>query len=166
MNNLECATGVFAAHREARAWDDKAVATDLLAQLGLDPTADAKKAEPAVDPNKVTQWEVDAAKASAMVLTDAADAKEAALKAEQAEQAKAEADAAEEKAKAAKDDAEGKEPPPPPAPSKLPPKGVLPPPPAQAINDAPEGAIGAAPKWPARPEHALQAEAEAKAAEQ
>ena len=38
MNNLDCALGVLAKHREARRWTDEAVAADLLAQLRLEPS--------------------------------------------------------------------------------------------------------------------------------
>jgi hypothetical protein len=44
MNNRECVLAVLTKHREARAWDDGAVADDLLMQLDIDPTAEAKNA--------------------------------------------------------------------------------------------------------------------------
>ena len=37
MTHFETAVAVLAAHREARQWDDAAVARDLLARLGIDP---------------------------------------------------------------------------------------------------------------------------------
>lgn len=46
MNNLTCAIGILAKHREARHWTDEDVAADLVAQLGLDPAGDAKNAAP------------------------------------------------------------------------------------------------------------------------
>lgn len=62
MTNLETAVAVLERHREARRWDDRDVAADLLAQLGLDPAGDVgaaaeamalvnkAKAEPVVPP--------------------------------------------------------------------------------------------------------------------
>jgi hypothetical protein len=44
MNTLECAIAVIARHREARTWTDAAVAANVLAELGVDPTADAPHA--------------------------------------------------------------------------------------------------------------------------
>ena len=49
MNNMECAVRCLESHREARGWTDSAVATDLLAQLGLDPEGEAKNAVVPVD---------------------------------------------------------------------------------------------------------------------
>lgn len=49
MNNLECAVGVLASHREARRWADETVALDLLAQLGLEATDEATHAAGAVE---------------------------------------------------------------------------------------------------------------------
>lgn len=50
MNNLDAVFNTLERHREARAWNPKNVAADVLAQLGLDPTADAPHATPAAEP--------------------------------------------------------------------------------------------------------------------
>ncbi len=49
MTNMECAIAVLAAHREARAWTDEAVATELLWQLGLTPDGVAANVAPPSD---------------------------------------------------------------------------------------------------------------------
>ncbi len=69
MNNLDCTKTILEAHREARAWDDSAVAGDLLNQLGLDPMADAKNPKPVVDPEET---EVATAEAEAKAAADKA----------------------------------------------------------------------------------------------
>lgn len=50
MNTLEAVFNTLERHREARAWNPKNVAADVLAQLGIDPTADAPHATPAAEP--------------------------------------------------------------------------------------------------------------------
>jgi hypothetical protein len=44
MNNYEATVAILRSQREARAWTDEAVASDLLTQLGVDPAGEAKKA--------------------------------------------------------------------------------------------------------------------------
>lgn len=65
MTNLECCLAVILHHREARQWSDAAVATDLIAQLGLDPSGVAAKANPALDPSLVTPDQVASAEKDA-----------------------------------------------------------------------------------------------------
>lgn len=54
ITNLACTLAVLEKHREARAWTDLAVASELLAQLGLDPNAEAAHTTLVVDPVAVT----------------------------------------------------------------------------------------------------------------
>ena len=70
--NLEAAVAVLKSHRDARGWSDAAVATDLLAQLGLDATGNAKHAKPVVDPNQITEAEVVAHETAAQQAADKA----------------------------------------------------------------------------------------------
>lgn len=102
MDNLECAMAVLAAHREARQWDDRAVAVDLVAQLGLDWAGEAKYAKPVAAP-RITEDEVLAHEAAAKEATDKAAAARAELNARLAAEDQAKADAATDQAKAAKD---------------------------------------------------------------
>jgi hypothetical protein len=67
MNNLECAFAVLESHRTASqsggsGWEPKAVAADLVVQLGLDPTGEAKNAKAVPHP---LEAEVVAAEAEA-----------------------------------------------------------------------------------------------------
>jgi hypothetical protein len=82
MTNLECVVHALAKHREARRWDDMAVADDLLAQLGLDPAGDAVHAAPLVDPALVTEEQVVAAETTAHEATEKAANARAALDAQ------------------------------------------------------------------------------------
>lgn len=102
MDNLECAMAVLAAHREARQWDDRAVAMDMLAQLGMKPDGEAKNAVAPVPPG-ITEDEVLAHEAAAKEATDKAAAARAELNARLEAEDKAKADAATDQAKAAKD---------------------------------------------------------------
>jgi hypothetical protein len=71
MNNLEAAFNTLERHREARAWDAKIVAADLLNQLGLEPSAEATNATVHVEPVDVpTAQEVADAEASAQHAMD------------------------------------------------------------------------------------------------
>jgi hypothetical protein len=88
MNNMECIVAVLASHREARAWNDEAVAMDLVAQLGLDPVGDAKNARPVV-PVGITEEEVAAHEAAAQLALDKAKAARAELNARAQEEANA-----------------------------------------------------------------------------
>jgi hypothetical protein len=81
--NVECVVNVLAAHREARQWSDAAVATDLVAQLGLDPAGNAAKAAPVVPPG-ITEDEVLAHETAAKDAVAKAEASRAALKAQRA----------------------------------------------------------------------------------
>jgi hypothetical protein len=65
MNNIECVVAVLARHREARHWTDEAVAANLLAELGLDPTDKAAHATAAIDLAQVTEDQVTAAEKAA-----------------------------------------------------------------------------------------------------
>ncbi|MGD0110158.1 MAG: hypothetical protein ABSC06_40020 [Rhodopila sp.] len=103
MTNLECALAVLVKHREARGWQDEAVALDLLAQLGLDAAAEAANAAPVVDPSLVSEAEVVAAEAAAKAAADKARAARDALNAQTEAEAKAHADVAADQAKAATD---------------------------------------------------------------
>lgn len=78
MNNHDCAVAVLEAHREARRWTDDAVAADLLAQLGLDPSAEAKNAVLPAAPG-ITEDEVVALEAAAKEALDKAHAARAEL---------------------------------------------------------------------------------------
>lgn len=78
MNNHDCAVAVLEAHREARRWTDDAVAADLLAQLGLDPSAEAKNAVLPAAPG-ITEDEVVALEAAAKEAMDKAHAARAEL---------------------------------------------------------------------------------------
>lgn len=89
MTNLECALAVLVKHREARGWQDEAVALDLLAQLGLDAAAEAANAAPVVDPSLVSEAEVVAAEAAAKAAADKATAARDALAAQTEAAAKA-----------------------------------------------------------------------------
>lgn len=102
MNNLDCAIAVLAAHREGRQWDDRAVAMDMLAQLGLKPDGDAKNAVVPVPPG-VTEDEVLAHEAAAKEAVDKAAAARAELNARLAAEDQAKADVAADQAKAAED---------------------------------------------------------------
>jgi hypothetical protein len=102
MNNLECVIRVLESHREARRWADEAVAHDLLAQLDLDPTGEAKKAAPIVSPD-ITEAEVLAHEAAAKEATDKARAAREALNAQSEAEDEAKVEVAADQAKAAKD---------------------------------------------------------------
>ena len=82
ITNTEATVAVLEKHREARAWSDSAVATDLLKQLGLDPKGEAKHAAPVINPDQVTVDEVTAAEDAAKKATDKAKALRAALTAQ------------------------------------------------------------------------------------
>lgn len=84
MDNLECAMAVLVAHREARQWDDRAVAVDLVAQLGLDWAGEAKYAKPVSAPG-ITEDEVLAHEAAAKEAMDKAAAARAELNAAKAD---------------------------------------------------------------------------------
>lgn len=84
MDNLECAMAVLAAHREARQWDDRAVAMDMLVQLGMKPDGEAKNAVAPVPPG-ITEDEVLAHEAAAKEATDKAAAARAELNAAKAD---------------------------------------------------------------------------------
>jgi len=70
ITNLQCATLVLTKHREARAWDDRLVAADLLGQLGLEPDGNASNATVADDPDVPSAEEVAAAEARAQEAMD------------------------------------------------------------------------------------------------
>jgi hypothetical protein len=82
MNNLQCVIAVLSRHREARKWADEAVATDVLAQLGLDASGEAEHAVIVIDPTLVTETEVVAAELAVKEATDKAKAARAALDAQ------------------------------------------------------------------------------------
>jgi hypothetical protein len=86
MNNLECVVSVLAAHREARMWNDVAVAADVVAQLELDPAGEAKNAKPVTMPG-ITEDEVLAHETAAKDAVAKAEAARAALEAEKADNA-------------------------------------------------------------------------------
>jgi hypothetical protein len=83
MTNLECVVAILAAHREARMWDDAAVAADLVAQLGLKPDGNAANAKPVVAPG-ITEDEVKAHEAAAAEAVAKAKASREALIAQNA----------------------------------------------------------------------------------
>lgn len=122
MNNKECIVAVLTAHREARAWDDNAVASDLISQLGLEADGDAKNARPVINPDLMTEDQVKAAEAAAKQATDKARVAREAL----------------ENQDKHKNDA--------PAHPDTP--VVLPPPPSAAINELPKDAVNPASAWP------------------
>jgi hypothetical protein len=101
MNNREAVIAVLVSHREARAWTDEAVADDLLKQLDLKPTGEAKKAIPAVDPSLVTEAEVVAHEAAAKEAIEKARVARATLNAQAETEDKARLDAAADQAKSA-----------------------------------------------------------------
>lgn len=103
MTNLECAVAVLAMHREARQWDDNAVAADMLRQLDVDPAGDAKKARPAPDPSMISEGEVLAHEATAKEAAERAKAARDRLNAQVAVEAKANAVEAVDRAKVAVD---------------------------------------------------------------
>jgi hypothetical protein len=82
MNNLDCAVATLVLHREARQWDDQAVATDLLRQLGVDPVGEAKNARP--DPKLVTEEDVARAEAELAAAKDKVEAARAHLEEQKA----------------------------------------------------------------------------------
>lgn len=84
MNNFDCAVAVLARHREARHWTDDAVAADLVAQFGLDPTGNAEHATTVIDPHLVTEDQVAAAEAAALKATAVHNDLRAALDAQKA----------------------------------------------------------------------------------
>lgn len=84
MNFYECIVSVLRAHREARQWNDEAVAHDLLRQLDLDPVAEAVKARPVVQPG-ITEDEVLAQEAAAKEAVAKATAAREALEAQKAD---------------------------------------------------------------------------------
>ncbi len=83
MNNMQCIVAVLAAHREARRWDDEAVAIDLVAQLGLDPVGEAKN--PRLVHDGITEGEVVAHEAAAHLAVEKAKAAREALNAQKGE---------------------------------------------------------------------------------
>jgi hypothetical protein len=95
MNNLEAAFAILESHRKGGQWTPEVVAADLLTQLGLDPKGEAKKANPALDPNKMTLDQVTADETAAQVAADKAKVSREALEAQ--EKALAEAEAAKAK---------------------------------------------------------------------
>jgi hypothetical protein len=102
VNNLETVINVLASHREARQWTDTAVADDILSQLDVDPTGEAKNAAPVIV-GGITEDEVIAAETAAKEAADKATAARDALNRQTAApeyQAKIDADAAAEQAKA------------------------------------------------------------------
>lgn len=103
MNNLECVVATLVRHREARGWTDDAVATDVLAQLGLDVAGDAAHATPAVDPSLVTEDEVVAAETAAQEAVDKAKAARDALNAQVEAEARTKEREAADQANAATD---------------------------------------------------------------
>jgi hypothetical protein len=107
MTNLQAITAILAAHREARRWTDDAVAADLVAQLGLDPAADAKNAAPVIQPG-ITEAEVVAHEHAAMDAVDKAMGARAALTIQAEVAAKADADAKDKADVTAKIEAESK----------------------------------------------------------
>lgn len=84
VTNMEATVAVLAAHREARMWNDEAVATDLVAQLGLDPAGTAAHAKPVVMPG-ITEDEVLAHEAAAKEAVAKAKAARDTLNAQKAE---------------------------------------------------------------------------------
>lgn len=82
--NAECVVSILATHRDARMWTDEAVADDILRQLDLDPTAEAKNATPAALPG-ITEDEVIAHEAAAKEAVDKAKAARKALDDQKAE---------------------------------------------------------------------------------
>jgi hypothetical protein len=99
---MECVVSCLSTHREARGWTDQAVATDLLAQLGLDPDGEAKNAVAPHDPTLVTEAEVVAAETAAQEAVDKAKEARDKLHAQTEAEAAARADAATDQANAAK----------------------------------------------------------------
>lgn len=55
MTVLEAVVAVLARHREARRWQDEAVARDVVAVLGMNPDDDASHATGAVEATHVTE---------------------------------------------------------------------------------------------------------------
>ena len=92
MTNLECVMNILASHREARKWDDHAVAVDLVAQLGLKPDDVAENAIVPVNPALVTEAEVVDRETAAKEATEKAKWARAALDAQDAAAAKLKAD--------------------------------------------------------------------------
>lgn len=84
MTNLEAVVAALASHREARAWDDTAVARDILGQLGMDEGGNAAKARPLVDPG-ISEDEVLQAEAVAKQAAEKAKAARDALDAQKAD---------------------------------------------------------------------------------
>jgi len=141
MNNLDCIVTALEEHRVARAWDNNAVAFDLLNQLGLDPTADAKHPKPKI---ALDETAVAAAEAKAKDDTDKAhdatmDAEDARARLEAAKKAEEPASTTEPLLLPHQDSAFEPAPPPPPVfePAPPPPPMFVEPTPPPAVPPAP-----------------------------
>jgi len=104
ITNLEAAIAVLRRHREARKWNDEAVAHEMMAHLDVAPDGKAAKAPVMVDPNLVTEEDTVAAEEAAKVAVDKATAMRGEINKRARAEDDAKAEAAVAHAKAARDE--------------------------------------------------------------
>ena len=104
ITNLEAAIAVLRRHREARKWNDEAVAHEMMAYLDVAPDGKADKAPVMVDPNLVTEEDTVAAEEAAKLAVDKASSMRGEINKRARAEDDAKAEAAVAHAKAARDE--------------------------------------------------------------